>query len=128
MPWFTLSARHSALSASLIVGFLWGVWHLPLFLIPGSFQSSLSFPGFLLSTLATSVLFSWVFYHARGSVLVAGVFHAATDTSTATLGVLTGEVLLFWMFVGLQVMVAVAVVVIEGPQHLSRGTGATPSQ
>jgi membrane protease YdiL (CAAX protease family) len=117
-----LLEQHNAFSASLIVGVLWGLWHTPLFFIPGSFQASLSFPGFLVSTLAMSVLMTWVFKHTRGSVLVAGLLHAATDVSIAWLGVLTGGTELFWIFVGLQVLTAAVVVATEGPSRLSPGT------
>jgi membrane protease YdiL (CAAX protease family) len=115
-----LLKKYNALVASLILGLLWGLWHIPLFLIPGSFQASLSFPGFVLSALATSILFTWVFNHTGGSVLIAGLFHAATDVSIAALGVLTGDIRLFWLFIGLQWLVAVAVILIAGPERLSR--------
>ncbi|HEX2517124.1 MAG TPA: type II CAAX endopeptidase family protein, partial [Chloroflexota bacterium] len=33
-----LQARHTALVSSLIIGVLWGIWHIPLFLIEGTTQ------------------------------------------------------------------------------------------
>jgi membrane protease YdiL (CAAX protease family) len=113
-----LLKKYNALAASLILGLLWGLWHIPLFLIPGSFQASLSFPGFLLSALATSILFTWLFNHTNGSVLIAGLFHAATDVSIAALGVMTGGGRLFWLFIALQWAVALAVVLLAGPARL----------
>lgn len=114
-----LLERYNALTASLILGLLWGLWHIPLFLIPGSFQASLSFPGFLLTALATSVMFTWVFNHTGGSVLIAGLFHAATDVSIAALGVMSGSTLLFWLFIGIQWIVTLTIVLIEGPARLA---------
>ena len=67
---------------------LWGLWHIPLFLIADSFQSSIPFAGFLLSILATSVLTSWIFNNTRGSVLMAALFHATTDVAIAYSGVI----------------------------------------
>lgn len=59
----------SALSAGLILGVVWGVWHLPAFVIVGTPQSHLSLPAFMLGIVALSVLMTWVFNGTRGSVL-----------------------------------------------------------
>lgn len=104
-----LQRRFDPLIASLVLGVLWGVWHLPLFFIPGSFQSSIPFVGFLISTIATSVTIGWVFNRAQGSVLVVALFHGFTDVVIAYTGVMTSGAVLFWITVGLQVLVAAAV-------------------
>jgi len=58
---------------------LWALWHLPLFWTVGAtlFQQ----PLWLLLTdiTAKSILFTWVFLHTRGSVLLAILFHASTN-------------------------------------------------
>lgn len=104
-----LQARMSPLSAAVLLGTVWGLWHLPLFLTAGTFQSRIPFPGFLLSTVATSVLVSRIFDSTRGSVLLAAVFHAATDVAIAFSGVMSSGLLLFWIFVALQCLAAAAV-------------------
>ena len=117
-----LQAKYSAMNASLILGVLWGLWHIPLLFIPGSFQSTVPFIGFVLSAIATSVLITWLFNHSRGSVLVAAVFHGATDATIAYSSVMTGDLRLFWIFIVVQ-WVAVAVIYLtQGPLHLSRGS------
>ena len=74
-----LLSGHNALAASLILGVLWALWHLPLFWTVGAtlFQQ----PLWLLLTdiTAKSILFTWVFLHTRGSVLLAILFHASTN-------------------------------------------------
>lgn len=115
-----LQARFSALNSSLILGVLWGLWHLPLFLIPDSFQATLPLIGFLLSALATSLLATWIFNHSRGSVLVAAIFHAATDVAIAYSGVMSGGARLFWIFVLVQWAAAVVIVLTQGAAHLTR--------
>ncbi len=115
-----LQVRYNALTASLILGLLWAIWHTPLWFIPGSFQSGLSFPGFLLLTIAQAVLFTWLFNHTRGSVLLAALFHASADVTLAFTGVLSSSPALFWVFVALEWLVTLVVVLIEGPAHLSR--------
>jgi membrane protease YdiL (CAAX protease family) len=120
-----LQNRCTALVASLILGVLWGVWHLPLFLQPGSFQSALPFGGFVLSTVATTILHTWIFNHTRGSVLVAAIFHSMTDGAISTLGVMSGDSRLFSLFVGIQCLAAVIVVAVEGAAHLARHADLT---
>jgi len=74
-----LLSGHNALVASLILGVLWALWHLPLLWTVGAtlFQQ----PLWLLLTdiTAKSILFTWVFLHTRGSVLLAILFHASTN-------------------------------------------------
>ncbi len=117
-----LQAKYDALTASVILGVLWGLWHLPLVFIPGSFQSSVPFSGFVLSALATSLLATWIFNHSKGSVLVAAVFHGATDAAIAYLNVMTGTLTLFWIFIAVQWVAVLAILAREGAARLSRGS------
>jgi membrane protease YdiL (CAAX protease family) len=70
----------SALSASVILGLIWGFWHLPAFFIGGLPQNRLSIPAFMVGTTALSVLMTWVFQHTRGSILVAVAIHWIFNT------------------------------------------------
>jgi membrane protease YdiL (CAAX protease family) len=74
-----LLTRHGWRAASLILGLVWGCWHLPLFFVAGTLQSRLPLPAFLLSTVALSVVFGWLFTRSRGSVLPALVLHTAVN-------------------------------------------------
>ena len=67
------------LVASVILGVLWGVWHLPTFVIPGTPQYQHPFAAFVLLTTAYSILLSWLFLHTRGSVLLATLFHGSIN-------------------------------------------------
>lgn len=115
-----LQAKYTALNASLILGILWGLWHLPLVFIPDSFQSTLPFVGFLLATIAMSIIATWVFNHTHGSVLLAAILHAATDVTIAYSGVMSGDRRLFWLFVALQAAFAISIVLTQGAQHFSK--------
>lgn len=115
-----LQARYSALNASLILGVLWGFWHLPLVFVPDSFQSRIPFPGFLLATIATTIIGTWIFNHTHGSVLIAAIFHAATDVAIAYTNVMTGNLQLFWIFVVIECIAAAVIVLTQGAAHLSR--------
>jgi uncharacterized protein len=96
-----LMSRYNLLTASLILGVFWGIWHLPLFFITGSFHSMIPFGGFFISTIAMSILVSWIFAHTKGSILLAAIFHASTDITISLTGVMEGTER-FWIFVMLQ--------------------------
>ena len=115
-----LQRNQSALNASLILGLLWGLWHIPLFFNPESFQASLNFPGFVLSAIATAILATWIFNHTHGSVLVLGLYHSAVDASILYTGVMSGSPALFWLFIAAQWLAALFVVWVEGPARLAR--------
>jgi membrane protease YdiL (CAAX protease family) len=76
-----LLEKRSAVTASLILGVMWGVWHLPTFVIPGTPQYGLPFAAFVLLTIEYSILMTWVFLHTHGSVLIATLFHGAINLS-----------------------------------------------
>ena len=76
-----LLEKRSAVMASLILGVLWGLWHLPTFLVPGTPQYGLPLPAFVLLTVEYSILMTWVYLHTKGSVLIATLFHGAINLS-----------------------------------------------
>lgn len=77
-----LQARANPLTASLVLGLLWGLWHLPLWLSKDHPAGGSMLVWSLLGLVATTILFTWVFNHTRGSLLLALLFH----TSIATTG------------------------------------------
>lgn len=66
--------------ASLILGVVWGAWHLPLFFSDGTSQNHNPLTLFLLSVVAMSVLFAWLVNHVSGSVKKALILHTAINT------------------------------------------------
>ncbi len=112
-----LQDRYSALGASLILGALWAVWHLPFFFIPGTFQSTTPFFIFALGTIANSILLTWVYNHTRGSILMMFLFHNALNITGLYLPL---SVLNHWQGMVAQCLVALVVVIVAGPAHLSR--------
>ncbi len=67
-------------AASLALGAVWGVWHLPLFFVADSTQSNGSISLFFVLIVATSVFYSWLYNRSNGSVLPALVLHTASNS------------------------------------------------
>ena len=117
-----LQANYSALTSSVIVGFMWGVWHLPLFYISDGPYYQSPIWAVILSTILLSILFTWLLNNTGGSILIALFFHTMynfSHTIFPTLG-MSNSGLYFIIFLA----VAVAVVlVIWGPKRLVRASG-----
>jgi hypothetical protein len=106
-----LSRKPGRIMGTLLLGFLWGVWHLPLFFIEGSPQAAVPFPVFLVQTTCLSVVHSWLFYNT-GSVLIALLFHASNNTTAGILPVLPlpetgGTIQIYYIFNALLVIISV---------------------
>lgn len=63
-----LQARLGKLWGSLLLGLVWGLWHLPLFFMLGTTQSNLSLPLFLFNILTLGVIFAAVYNGAGRSL------------------------------------------------------------
>jgi membrane protease YdiL (CAAX protease family) len=114
-----LLARRSALTASLIVGVLWGAWHLPTFFVEEAPQYGLPLPAFSIMTVAYSVLITWVYLHTEGSVLIATLLHGAINLSQGFFLGGMDPARQYWLLALVYGAAALAVVLVFGP-NLSR--------
>jgi membrane protease YdiL (CAAX protease family) len=80
------SVVKSPLVAAVILGVIWGLWHLPLYLDPQQ-AAGFPLPLFLLFIVGMSVIYSVVFNNTRGSLLMAVLLHASTDIPPRFLGI-----------------------------------------
>jgi uncharacterized protein len=118
-----LQFRRTALTASLVVGSLHGLWHLPLWL-NGNVDHPLSlYPAFLIQALALSVIYTWLYNSSKGSLLLVVLFHTATNAPLTLVLLPLGIqnwVLPFWLMAGFTAAAALVVVAVFGPSRLSR--------
>jgi uncharacterized protein len=70
-----LQRRFAPIWAGLILGMIWGFWHLPAFLLSGTPQSAWSFTPFFVGSIAMSVIMTALFNASRGSILLPALFH-----------------------------------------------------
>ena len=114
-----LQKRTNALGASLILGLIWSVWHLPLFFIEGTTQAAIPMYQYFLQTIVLSIFYTWLYNNTGGSVLIVIIFHAVSNTSAAVVPFWTTE-LGRWVDFGLLVITAAVVLSIWGSKQLSR--------
>jgi membrane protease YdiL (CAAX protease family) len=77
-----LAARLGLGGASIVLGAIWALWHLPLFLLPGTGSTGQSFPLYLTHVTALSVAMAWLYWKTSGSLLLVMVMHASVNNTT----------------------------------------------
>ncbi|HEX2951656.1 MAG TPA: CPBP family intramembrane glutamic endopeptidase [Armatimonadota bacterium] len=76
-----LRTRMNLLWTSLLFGAYWVIWHMPLSMIKGYYQSNVAHMGWLyslnfaVSLIPYVILMNWLYYKSNRSILVAIVFH-----------------------------------------------------
>jgi CAAX protease family protein len=84
-----LQRQHGPVVGTLILGALWGVWHLPFFFGPLAqtgpdatfIRASIALVEFSIGLTGLSVVMAWVLNNCGGSTLMAILLHAAFDSS-----------------------------------------------
>jgi len=71
------------LTASLILGFLWGLWHLPMYAALTAYgdKRMLFFLIVFVGCFPLSIIQSWIYNNTRQSLLLCVLFHAGVDAS-----------------------------------------------
>lgn len=82
-----LERRIHPTAAVVLLGLIWGLWHLPLFWIEGTVQQLTPLAAILSQTTATSVIYGWLWNTTRSLPAVIAL-HAATNTTVGLLPVL----------------------------------------
>lgn len=122
-----LLENRSAVTASLILGVFWGLWHVPTFLVPGTPQYGLPLSAFVLLTIEYSILMTWVFLHTRGSVMIATLFHGAINVSQGLfLGNVEGATR-YWLLSIVYGIAALIVAVVLGLNASRRSAATSPA-
>jgi membrane protease YdiL (CAAX protease family) len=88
-----LQEKYSPLVSSVIVGLLHGLWHLPVFMIVNGPPALGPFDPihFLVNTfgiMMITLIWTWVFNNAKGSILMAVLLHASSNATSAFIGTL----------------------------------------
>lgn len=116
-----LQAKHSALVSSLIVGVIWGLWHLPKYL---NHWNAFAFLCFMIAVLARAVLSTWLYNNTKGSLLLSVFFHASGNTGGILMPlantVMDANVYTLVIQTLVEVLAAIVVIVLAGPERLSR--------
>lgn len=117
-----LQSKFNALTASIVLWILWAVWHIPLWFLPGSAQSTMNFWLFLIVVVALRVIMGWAYNNTKGGIFIAVLFHFFFNLwngiAVEILGVPMNDFLyIAWTALAIY---AVWVVIVNGPKNLSK--------
>jgi hypothetical protein len=99
-----LQANHSPLLATAILAPLVAGWHLPTFFLEeGALQPSVLVAG-LVTTMAVTFWYAWLFNHTGGSILLVVMAHSVEGSIQYELG---------WLVMGVWLAVAIGLVVFD---------------
>jgi membrane protease YdiL (CAAX protease family) len=123
-----LQARHNALVSSLIVGLIWGIWHIPLYLTPGTIQHEWVLDagflppvlGYTVFCIAWAIQYTWVFNNTKGSVLLAAVIHGSVNAWNGYIDVYRGNFAGILVYTALMWVISIVIVLLAGRANLSR--------
>lgn len=111
----------SALAGALILGVLHAIWHLPLFGVEYDLANGVPWA---ISVLCVSVVIAWVWLHTGGSLLLPMLLHASNNAVSFAWRWFAGpdQLLLWWIWAGLWVLMTVGIVTVTGPRLARRTT------
>lgn len=97
-----LRNKFDALSAAIIAGLMWGLWHLPLFFVPRQeFYYNRPVWGLLLTTTLVGIILAWFYANTKGSVFAVMLGHTMFNWSNyvfPSLGSDTASLILFGLY------------------------------
>jgi len=90
--------------AAMIVGVVWGLWHLPLFFMHGAAQYRSDFSVFMIQVIGMGFVLAWLYGRTK-SVFICVLFHAFSNAvSSSGLSSPSGNgvvIALLWLVIGL---------------------------
>ena len=121
-----LQEKIGVIPASLVIGVIWGIWHLPLWFIAGDLHSAYSFLAFVIMTTSISIVYAWLYNSSGKRLIVVMFFHAMNNTAAPLLPFLHGiegkPESAYWIYAVVNVVFGIifAYVLIKGSKSTQR--------
>jgi membrane protease YdiL (CAAX protease family) len=81
-----MQAKFSPLVAGIIIGAIWGLWHVPLNFINGVYENGVSLLWTRLFEIPYGILFVWLFNRSNGSLIPVLLWHATSNSCARFMG------------------------------------------
>jgi CAAX protease family protein len=111
-----LQSRRSALLSAIIIGAIWGLWHIPRMWTPGQAFDYANFAWFLIGITLDSILYAWIFNNTRGSLVPVVLFHTTQNITSMFLASAETPAL----NVLITFLLVLVITLREGATHLTR--------
>jgi len=121
-----LQNRYHALYSAIVIGLVWSLWHIPLWIRS---WNPTAFAWYTVGVLAKSVFITWIYNNTGGSLLLPTLCHAMWNTMGSllplTATVSPGDIGTLAVIILVEVAVAAVITLAAGPVDLS---GTRPRQ
>lgn len=109
-----MQQRFGILGGSILLGIVWGVWHLPLWFMPGEGHAYYSFFAFLIYTVSTSVIIGWLYNASGKKLVIPWILHAMGNVSVPFFPIMHMAKVAqpgYWVWVGVNSLVAIFITI-----------------
>lgn len=109
-----MQQRFGILGGSIILGIIWGMWHLPLWFMPGEGHAYYSFFAFWLYTVSTSVIIGWLYNASGKKLIIPWIIHSAGNVAIPFFPILHMADVPhpgYWVWVGINALVAIFITI-----------------
>ena len=119
-----LQEKIGVIPASLVIGVIWGFWHLPLWFMAGDLHSAYSFLAFVMMTTSISLMYTWLYNSSGKKLIVVMFFHAMSNTAAPLLPFLHGiegkPESAYWVYAAVNVFFGLifAFLLFKGSKHI----------
>ena len=80
-----LQFLYGPLKASLVIGVLWGLFHIPIFLMKGGHPAGFPFWLYMIMVMGMTFIFTWVFNATKESLLLIHLLHQSINSWAETI-------------------------------------------
>ena len=116
--------RHGTIGTVAVLGVLETLFHLPIFFNNGQSaaggQNRMPFFAFTASVVVLVFLFTWLYQHTRGSLLIAIAFHASANTWTTVLAIPSSSPTFTWLMAASGLVLVAVILLLNGTQWITR--------
>lgn len=114
-----LQSRLPALTSSLILGIIWGFWHLPLYLV----YARMPFYIFIFLNIILSIFITWGYNNTKGSLIIAVLFHYCWNFMGTYIPGTLGLLPMMIFYIGVSIILSTYLIIVfayYGTKRLSR--------
>ena len=109
--------KWNAVVSSVILGVIWSVWHIPLFLTIGRIQHGQNFILYIMMVMLFSILFTWIYNNTNKNILAMVIFHTVINFCTVLFPIQdTATGLIYYGIILL--IITLTIIKIYGPKDL----------